>query len=143
MVTKLRYRQRWCWMSSFSFFFFFFKSSGGWAKIKLKLPHFHVSDTLPLQQQVALSTGIYCKNSLMSKPRYIHTSKYVYIHIYMFNNSTAVNASPGLLWQRSLLRVAAVCFDRHSRQLSLSSLLVTCSFSPFKSKNGQCERSAR
>ena len=28
------------------FFFFFFKlSSGGWVKIKLKLPHFHVSDT--------------------------------------------------------------------------------------------------
>ena len=24
---------------------FFFKSSGGWVKIKLKLPHFHVSDT--------------------------------------------------------------------------------------------------
>ena len=30
----------------FSFFlFFFFKPSGGWVKIKLKLPHFHVSDT--------------------------------------------------------------------------------------------------
>ena len=30
------------------FFFFlliFFKSSGGWVKIKLQLPHFHVSDT--------------------------------------------------------------------------------------------------
>ena len=27
------------------FFFFFFKSSGGWVKIKLKLPHFHASDT--------------------------------------------------------------------------------------------------
>ena len=27
------------------FFCFFFKSSGGWVKIKLKLPHFHVSDT--------------------------------------------------------------------------------------------------
>ena len=26
------------------FFFFFFKSSGGWVKIKLKLPHFHVWD---------------------------------------------------------------------------------------------------
>ena len=25
--------------------FFFFKSSGGWVKIKLKLPHFNVSDT--------------------------------------------------------------------------------------------------
>ena len=25
--------------------FFFFNSSGGWVKIKLKLPHFHVSDT--------------------------------------------------------------------------------------------------
>ena len=25
--------------------FFFFKSSGGWVKIKLKLPQFHVSDT--------------------------------------------------------------------------------------------------
>ena len=29
----------------FFFFFFFFQSSGGWVKIKLKLPHFHVSDT--------------------------------------------------------------------------------------------------
>ena len=28
-----------------SFFFLFFLSSGGWVKIKLKLPHFHVSDT--------------------------------------------------------------------------------------------------
>ena len=27
------------------FFFFFFKSFGGWVKIKLKLPHLHVSDT--------------------------------------------------------------------------------------------------
>ena len=27
------------------FFFFFFQSSGGWVKIKLKLRHFHVSDT--------------------------------------------------------------------------------------------------
>ena len=27
------------------FCFCFFKSSGGWVKIKLKLPHFHVSDT--------------------------------------------------------------------------------------------------
>ena len=27
------------------FFFLFFQSSGGWVKIKLKLPHFHVSDT--------------------------------------------------------------------------------------------------
>ena len=27
------------------FFFSFFPSSGGWVKIKLKLPHFHVSDT--------------------------------------------------------------------------------------------------
>ena len=25
--------------------FFFFKSSGGWVKLKLMLPHFHVSDT--------------------------------------------------------------------------------------------------
>ena len=29
----------------FLFFFFFFLVSGGWVKIKLKLPHFHVSDT--------------------------------------------------------------------------------------------------
>ena len=29
----------------FLFLFFVFKSSGGWVKIKLKLPHFHVSDT--------------------------------------------------------------------------------------------------
>ena len=27
------------------FFCFSFSSSGGWVKIKLKLPHFHVSDT--------------------------------------------------------------------------------------------------
>ena len=27
------------------FLCFFLKSSGGWVKIKLKLPHFHVSDT--------------------------------------------------------------------------------------------------
>ena len=26
-------------------FVLFFKSSGGWVKIKLKFPHFHVSDT--------------------------------------------------------------------------------------------------
>ena len=29
---------------AFFFFFFFFKSSGEWVKLKLKLPHFHVSD---------------------------------------------------------------------------------------------------
>ena len=41
--------------------FYFILTSGGWVKIKLKLPHFHVSDTcvpiypkLPLQQQLAL-----------------------------------------------------------------------------------------
>ena len=28
----------------FLFFLFFFKSSGGWVKIKLKLPHYHVPD---------------------------------------------------------------------------------------------------
>ena len=28
-----------------SSFFFFFFSSGGWVKIELKLPHFHVSDS--------------------------------------------------------------------------------------------------
>ena len=35
------------WLSSIRFFYFFifFKSSGGWVKIKLKVPHFHVSDT--------------------------------------------------------------------------------------------------
>ena len=27
---------------------FFVKSSGGWVKIKLKLPHFHESDTCPV-----------------------------------------------------------------------------------------------
>ena len=48
---------------NFFFSFFLFLSSGRWAKVKLKLPHFHVSDTtcrvsikptLPLQQQLAL-----------------------------------------------------------------------------------------
>ena len=41
---------------------FFFKTSGGWVNLKLKLPHFRVSDTcrfnftptLPLQEQLAL-----------------------------------------------------------------------------------------
>ena len=63
-----------CWVlactapgTRYAFLFFLFSSSGGWVKIKLKLPHFHVpgmyvSDTcrvsiqptLPLQQQLAL-----------------------------------------------------------------------------------------
>ena len=34
-----------CTAVSMNACFFFFKSSGGWVKIKLKLPHFHVSDT--------------------------------------------------------------------------------------------------
>ena len=32
-------------VGSSNFFFLFFLVSGGWVKIKLKLPHFHVSDT--------------------------------------------------------------------------------------------------
>ena len=46
---------RWLTTELFFSFFFFFKSSGGWAKIKLKLPHFHVSDTRRRDSSLHLS----------------------------------------------------------------------------------------
>ena len=39
------------------FCFLFFLSSGGWVKIKLKLPHFHVSDTCRVARSSAAETG--------------------------------------------------------------------------------------
>ena len=43
LVVAVSTRNEYLYYSSFLFVFFI--SSGGWVKIKLKLPHLHVSDT--------------------------------------------------------------------------------------------------
>ena len=43
-TTRYHVKKKLKMLRFFFFFFFFFKSSGGWVKIKLKLPHYYVGD---------------------------------------------------------------------------------------------------
>ena len=44
-----------------AFFFSFFSCSGGWVKVKLKLPHFHVSDTCRVNPRSRCNSRAVCE----------------------------------------------------------------------------------
>ena len=78
------YAEHWPWFNFLfiylficcSYFYLYFLSSGGWVKIKLKLPHFHVSDTCRVNHVISRKTTPVIANPVLES-----VIGHVYMHV--------------------------------------------------------------